>query len=409
MGSILSKYRGLVEDFASTVWASRHGKVLLPVWGSFFLWLYIFRHPRRRKGRGGSRVKDRDHRNDGKTMNSELGLEAEGEKTMKEKKKGKAKGTRGSLWWLIDRLLRSSSFIQHCGPSLFLYILSLVTRIGITVKLGDLGGKTGSLISGQRFRSMFAAQAEFGVWCMLAALQTALMKFLQRHLTVLVRRELHTDLTARYLADGQTEAGILLPYHAIGDTIIDVPSRLTSDVREVADQAVHVFGHMLKPAIDILYVSSQLTSRIGFVPLTTFYAFFFWAQTALARYKASLPRGLKEMSRDLATREARLRDHQSRVRERREQIALQGAHAYELMELKEEFTVVEERMSAKNAAMFVVDTLSACESSVSLSLSFLSFFLSFFHFFFLSFLFLPLLCLCLSLFVFQISILNYVC
>ena len=230
MGQTISRYAVLSRHFAGTVASVPHGKALLSIWGVFFVWL-ASRKPRRKNKSG--------------------------------RKKAKKRHSGGHITWLLKRLLNSPRFLRNAGPALVAYVLSLVTRILVTVKLTDAVGATGSLLASRDFEAMFKGQAWFGLLCCLAALQTAIMKFLNRVVTQRVRDEVHHELQEKYLARGKADGGELLPFHALGDAFDDAPARLTADVKQLADRGVHVLGHVLKPCIDIAYVSAQLGMRMG--------------------------------------------------------------------------------------------------------------------------------------------------
>lgn len=77
------------------------------------------------------------------------------------------------------------------------YVTSLITRVFVTVKLADVGGRNAGYFGARKFSKMFTTQAIFGVWCMVGAVCSGAMKFLEKRVALSVREILYEELTDR--------------------------------------------------------------------------------------------------------------------------------------------------------------------------------------------------------------------
>lgn len=137
----------LCKHFLGAVWAKTYGKVLLTSW--VLNLIYLFGVRRR------TRV----------------------EKIPKRKKKDLRKIKNNDLYDIISLItMKKGFFTGRLFRYFFFYVVSLCTRVMITVKLSDLGGDIAGYFGAKRFTKMFEGQARFGAFAILAAANTMTMK-----------------------------------------------------------------------------------------------------------------------------------------------------------------------------------------------------------------------------------------
>eukprot|EP00755_Sulcionema_specki_P006532 Sspe_Gene.5240::Locus_1729_Transcript_3_6_Confidence_0.375_Length_2141::g.5240::m.5240/K15628/PXA; ATP-binding cassette, subfamily D (ALD), peroxisomal long-chain fatty acid import protein len=290
-------WKALIAHFGRTVWSVPPGKVLLTIWGSFLVWV-LFRRPAKR---------------------------------LKGPKKAKGARPEGSGALLeIIKLLAPHVMSRH-GLYFLAYVATLCTRILITVKLADQGGKLGSYMGSREWTKMFTGQAVLGLWFMSAAVATAVMKFLEKRVVLSVRGLLYRKLLEKYMDR------ITKPYYHVSRTVEDAPARLTADLEEFSTAAVQTLGHILKPSIDIIHLSTVIATRIGVPGLFVFLAFFYAAQKMLQRVYDSLPKSQKELAMEKQALEARLRSTHQQLHDFREQIAMQGGTEVEMAVISDRY------------------------------------------------------------------------
>eukprot|EP01062_Namystynia_karyoxenos_P020273 TRINITY_DN17690_c0_g1_i1.p1 TRINITY_DN17690_c0_g1~~TRINITY_DN17690_c0_g1_i1.p1 ORF type:complete len:664 (+),score=232.80 TRINITY_DN17690_c0_g1_i1:93-2084(+) len=301
-------WRRLTVHFAGVVWqaggASRpYGKLLLTVWSTFLAWVAV-------RSLGLGRRSRRALRRPAAAAQGG-GAAAAGEKPPAPKAK-----VVGSPVWRLLRLLRKHIASRH-GAYFVAYVLSLCTRILITVKLADYGGMLAALMGAREFDDMFRGQARFGLWCMAASCATAAMKFLEKRVTLSLRSLLYREMLQDYV-----NARTVAYYHAPLQ-VSDPPARVTSDLDQFSSAAVHTLGHMLKPVIDTVHLCVVIGSRIGLPSLLIFLSFFGASQHMLKQVQGALPVGMKELSVRKQELEAQLRSRHQLLHDFREQVALQ--------------------------------------------------------------------------------------
>ena len=226
---------------------------------------------------------------------------------------------------VLLKILKKHSLTKH-GGYFAAYVLTLCTRVLITVKLADYGGTLGSYMGARDWDKMFLGQSHLGVWFMIAAIATAIMKFLEKRVARSVREIIYDTFLGQYMDEGS-----LLYYHAGVD---DAPARFTNDVEEFSTVAVKTVGHILKPAIDVVYLSGVIANRIGARSLAIFLSFFFVAQKMIGNVRDAMPRSLKKLSEDKQELEAQLRAHHEQLHAYREQVAMQAGTSTELAALR---------------------------------------------------------------------------
>ena len=202
------------------------------------------------------------------------------------------------------------------GGLLFIYVASLVGKIKITTILARLGGEMGGLFSAKKFDKMFDNQVRFGLWCIVASCWTQLMKYLEKMVSVNVRTIIYENLHQRYF-----ESKAKTMYRTRLD---DTAVRFCLDCEHFGDELAHTFGHVLKPCIDILYLTLDLTRHIGAYPLMGFFGFFYLSKAALTAVRRGLPNSLGWYVAEEQRLEALLSDHHHAVHDYREEISFLG-------------------------------------------------------------------------------------
>ena len=299
MSKIISRSKNagvfdLAKHFLGAVWAKTYGKVLLTSWVLNLIYLFGMRRRRRREGK---------------------------RKDTKKKKDLRKRKKNNDLYDIISLITMKKGFFTGKLFRYFMfYVLSLCTRVAVTVKLSDLGGDIAGYFGAKRFTKMFEGQARFGAFAILAAANTMAMKFLQKRVEFVLRDELNSILMTEYLE------GKSIPFYHI--PLQDAPARLTTDLRIFSEKIVHTCGHVLKPTIDVVNLGLILRGRLGFAPLMSFLLFFAFSKKVLDRVHRSLDRSLKSMSAEQQRLEARAANHIGRLHHYREQVAMQRVRIF---------------------------------------------------------------------------------
>ena len=227
----------LIYHFAGVVWSTKRGRLLMTVWTGFLgwtacgapsplrLWQKSFKERRRSGAKGGT----------------------------VERGSGVRKGKKHVLRPFLNMLY--PSLFGKFGATVFIYLIVLVGRIRITTILAKLAGEMGGFFSSKEFSKMFMNQVNFGLWCMVATTWTQSMKYLEKLVSVQVREIVYGHFHSKYF-----NKETLSMYN---NSLVDTASRLTTDVRSFSEELVHHFGHVVKPVIDIAYLSYDLSTQIG--------------------------------------------------------------------------------------------------------------------------------------------------
>eukprot|EP01064_Diplonema_japonicum_P001875 TRINITY_DN11241_c0_g1_i1.p1 TRINITY_DN11241_c0_g1~~TRINITY_DN11241_c0_g1_i1.p1 ORF type:complete len:657 (+),score=205.27 TRINITY_DN11241_c0_g1_i1:47-1972(+) len=316
----------LIEIFTKVIVSKPKGRVLITIWTSFVvLSLGILPVMNRRK-----------------------------RQTAKEaaKKSGKAKprttAGKTALRELVN-ILKKHTFTKH-GGFMLAYVITLCTRILITVELADQGGRLGSYMGARNWEQMFIGQGILGLWFMFGAGATALMKFLEKRVTMSAREILYNHLLDKYL-DNQKM------YYHMAPAVPDTPARLTTDLEDFCTVAVKTTGHILKPSIDVLHLSYVIANRIGIRSLLAFLSFFVVSQKMLQGVHGALPKSLKDIAADKQSLEARLRSHHEQLHNYREQVAIQGGTATEKTALAKRYKEISSHQMGTAYSYAIVDVL----------------------------------------------------
>ena len=128
----------LTTTFVGAVWEKWYGKLMLSIWGTFLTTVCFLK---KRKGKGA------------------IGGTASKRGDSKEKSPGKRRIDHLSA---LLRVVAPKLFSKH-GAFLVLYIVTLVSRIFVTVQIADLGGYLGAWFGSRQWKRMFQGQARFGM------------------------------------------------------------------------------------------------------------------------------------------------------------------------------------------------------------------------------------------------------
>jgi len=318
-GNVNSSYLALWKHFVGTVAKSSHGKLLLGIWGSYFVWLVTLKKKKK--------MVDPDRKKP--SVDKDL-------------VKRQVKGLKG----LIE-ILKPYAFKRQ-GGIFALYVATLCSRIFVTVYLADMSGRLAGMMGARKWDQMFRGQAWFGLFCSVAAGTTAAMKFLEKQCALSVREILFKHLSDRYL-----DKDNLRFYH---QDLADASARLTADLEDFSEELVHLVGHFLKPLIDIMHLSFVMKRRIGLQSLAIFYGFFWFADYSLKRVRTrAVWKNLKQSSLDKNRLQSELRTSLAQIHHYREQIAMQKGVSHEHETVIENFAKVRNEALLENIQMGFID------------------------------------------------------
>lgn len=322
--SVQKSYSDLVRHFTGVVASSSHGKLLLTIWFSYLGLLVSL--PKRKKPKAAKPQ------------------EAKTEDEPPQRKKPKV--SNDALLRLIAILRQGASPLDTA--TFVAYVLSLTSRIFVTVKLADLSGNLASFMGARKYSEMFSGQAWFGLFCIVASACTAAMKFLEAQCESCAR-----DILFRYLKERYLDPETLRYYR---QELPDAPARLSSDLKEFSSTLVHSIGHFLKPLIDVVYLSAVMSKRIGFRQLMIFYTFFWFSDWSINRFRTrALPKSLKQSTVERQELESGMRDNLTRVHHYREQIAMQKGTLEENKTITKQFKEYQKITQFELYMSFVLD------------------------------------------------------
>ena len=303
---VSSKSQGVADilaHFYRICTETTHGRLLLSIWGSFFGVVGLLALMPKKK-----------------------------RPTTPKKRLGRKATSADAAFSSMLRTLRAR-LGGPLGGVMLAYASSLSIRIFITSRIAKIGGNLGSYFGAREWSSMFNNQVVFGLWCMLAAATTAAMKFLEKRVALAIHGILYGELRDRCFggAGAAASRGSALPVeqagvrmYRVGTELEDTPARLTTELRALSTDTAKSFGHILKPVVDIVYLTIDLSNSMGFWPLVAFNAFFVGADRVLRIIGGALPTSRKELAAEEGRLNARLRAHHQRAHDFREEIAMQS-------------------------------------------------------------------------------------
>ena len=165
-----------------------------------------------------------------------------------------------------------------------------------------------------------------------------------------IRHALYERLLSRYLDDGNNFYRLPMD---------DAASRLTSDLAVFSDELAHTFGFIIKPAIDVTYLTIVMSLRLGLKSMITLFGFIVVASQSLERAKRLLPRSLKACALEKSELESGLRTAHDRLHTYREQIALQLGTRRERTSLQRLFGRVVRNEHEMLWSKAIIDTLNS--------------------------------------------------
>ena len=264
---VVSKF---LPDLFRTFWQSAHGKPLLCVWGSYPL-LIMMLHIKKR-------------------LTKEKDLVEEKEKHPKKKEPSQEKKAQPTFWQMLLRILHVGfpSLVSRNGLYVLLYTLILCSRVWLTLHLAHLAGGLGSMMGKRNFKEMFLMQAWYGWFCYPAALTNSLMNYFEKQIALQLRHDLSTSLLDAYLRDNTYYSLIL------SGKWKNLDQMLTVDVAQFSSTLTNIYGHMLKPLLDVIVISHSLSKMLGVSQLFAFFSFFVINNFLLNLAKPNLTRFVVE-------------------------------------------------------------------------------------------------------------------
>lgn len=230
------------------------------------------------------------------------------------------------------------------------YTALLCARIVLTIKIAQVTGALGRTVGARSFDKMFELQAIFGLWCVPASIVNALLHYENSSLAFSVRQTLVEYAHKLYFGD-------LVFYRAanLGNSKIeDVDQRVTQDVKKFSSQLSEVYGNLLKPILEVIFISRSLAKLMGGKQLAVFFIFFAIAGQFL---KFIMP-PFSALTAETQAREGEFRSHHHRIIAHSEEIAFYGGGDRERTIINKSFGKVQSiirNMYIKQAAMNVID------------------------------------------------------
>eukprot|EP00008_Paramoeba_atlantica_P007294 CAMPEP_0201499624 /NCGR_PEP_ID=MMETSP0151_2-20130828/77019_1 /ASSEMBLY_ACC=CAM_ASM_000257 /TAXON_ID=200890 /ORGANISM="Paramoeba atlantica, Strain 621/1 / CCAP 1560/9" /LENGTH=507 /DNA_ID=CAMNT_0047892107 /DNA_START=249 /DNA_END=1772 /DNA_ORIENTATION=- len=147
----------------------------------------------------------------------------------------------------------------------------------------------------------------------------SLMTFFERRIAIQFRSDLSKSILDKYLNDNTF-------YKMISSQELkNVDQMVSVDVAEFCEALTHIYGHLLKPILDIIVISHTLARKLGLAQLLSFFAFFFINNFLLSIAKPNLSRMVIEQRKLEASYQT---DH-SRISHFFEEIAFVDGEARE--------------------------------------------------------------------------------
>lgn len=339
-GQVRAPSNGTIKDFLyefpTTILSKNYGRLLLTIWGSSPI-IGIFLYFRKKKNE--SIAKKRAAEEEAKKKLEEAVMKANKSEVGTSNKTEAKKPPRlflAQLKKLVTILI--PSLFTKSGFFVLMYTVILCTRVLITIYISSLVGELGSLMGKRNFTKMFLLQAKFGLWCYPAALSNSLMKYFEKRISLQFRINLTQYLQKHYL---NKRTFYKLKVH---EKMENLDQRLTVEVEQFTSSLTYVYGHITKPALDVIFLTLACGKLMGFKLLGFFYLYFFGLNKLLSLIKPNFSRIVVESSRLESLYRA---DHQ-RISHYAEEIAFVGGE-------KREGAIVGESFNKQNT--IVTDSL----------------------------------------------------
>eukprot|EP01126_Amoeba_proteus_P053651 TRINITY_DN6552_c0_g2_i9.p1 TRINITY_DN6552_c0_g2~~TRINITY_DN6552_c0_g2_i9.p1 ORF type:complete len:457 (-),score=98.22 TRINITY_DN6552_c0_g2_i9:35-1405(-) len=199
----------------------------------------------------------------------------------------------------------------------------------------------------RNFKEMFLQQAWFALWCYPAALFNTLMKFFEKKIALQFRTDLTTFLHSHYFKNNTF-------YEMKRDSSLDcLDQRITADVEQFCKTLTFVYGHILKPVLDALFLSHSLGKLMGFRQLCLFFLYFFGMNKLLSAVKPNFSRLVSEKQR----LEGFYRADHTRIIQSAEEIAFVGGSQREFEIANRSYTELDQQESKSLLQHFWTDLL----------------------------------------------------
>eukprot|EP01096_Ripella_sp_DP13-Kostka_P015549 TRINITY_DN7348_c0_g1_i1.p1 TRINITY_DN7348_c0_g1~~TRINITY_DN7348_c0_g1_i1.p1 ORF type:complete len:727 (+),score=355.64 TRINITY_DN7348_c0_g1_i1:147-2327(+) len=373
MASTVGDVRGttnkeLLNHFVSTALGTKKGKFLVTSWvlilGTSVTVGFLKSIRQRRWKRAERALKNHIEKSPSlqqlQTLNRELeeaaasSSSSSSELSVEEKRQEELKRRPIASRGLVDQL----KFLLRIGfPSVFsrstmhlvVYTILLGVRILLTIKIAEVTGKLAKCISSRSFTRMFNLQVVFGLWCLPAALVNSFLRFEQQQLALSLRRNLLRDAHKKYLAD-------LVYYRAsnLGKfRIEDIDQRICDDLKGFCTQVSEIYGNLLKPGLELIFLTRTLSAKMGGKYLSIFFLFFLITGQLLKFVMPSFAKITAETSR----REGELRSNHHRLINYAEEIAFYGGAEREKEIVEQSFKSVSENLNYTYTLRFLMNML----------------------------------------------------
>jgi len=334
----------LMAVFLRILWDSSPGRALLLAWGSAPIAFYAMYSKKQKYAR---ELKNR-------AAAKEHGSHAEKkqEESASSQRKGPLPRGKNKPRKFLDQLLPLLRIIfpqlfSKTGVYMVIYTAILCSRVMISLKMAELTGSLGSQMGRRDFRTMFTQQARFGLLCYPAALSNSLMRYFEKKIALEFRSSLTAELLKEYMHERT--------FYQVNtkDVLSNVDQMLTADVDAFCRTLTHIYGHVLKPVLDIGFISYNLIQNIGIPMSASFWLYFLVVNTVLSALKPNFSRmvGVKQEL------EGNYRADHSRVCSYSEEIAFVDGQDREKKILEESYRALTEREDKTLRAHFWKDLL----------------------------------------------------
>jgi ABC-type uncharacterized transport system fused permease/ATPase subunit len=149
-------------------------------------------------------------------------------------------------------------------PFIILYTIILVSRIIVTARLTGKIARVAKHLAKRDWNKMFNAQYEFALACIPSMLLTGFQNFLERIVETRIFTSLANSMSKSYFSDNR--------FYKITDLHMD--SVITHDTSGFSRELMQSFNGVVKPSVDIIYLSFILAKKIGFSNVAKFYGYF---------------------------------------------------------------------------------------------------------------------------------------
>eukprot|EP01006_Ploeotia_vitrea_P045566 TRINITY_DN66953_c8_g2_i2.p1 TRINITY_DN66953_c8_g2~~TRINITY_DN66953_c8_g2_i2.p1 ORF type:complete len:524 (-),score=280.20 TRINITY_DN66953_c8_g2_i2:144-1715(-) len=112
----------------------------------------------------------------------------------------------------------------------------------------------------------------FSLMCYPAAVMNGTMKYLEKSIALQLRFALVKKIHSLYFSKKQY---YLMARNNFPEAIDNLDQRICDDAAKFCEQLVHIYGYVVKPSLDLLFLSMQLSQLMGAKELGMFVGYFF--------------------------------------------------------------------------------------------------------------------------------------